>query len=149
MSHHQQQILINGNGTTGLQTLQHYLVNNHIPNKSDQQSANVHVQIVKQEQAQQRFIINRQYGQQTQNIQAQIIQHQPEIQIYWLLVEIESNNGLNSYSLVESKDVHGCPLLETLSTGNMVTININGKTQRATVVMASGRSDLRFIETFY
>lgn len=136
---HQQQILINGNGTSGLQTLQHYLVNNHITATNDQQphTANVHVQIVKQEQAQQRYIINRQYGQQIQNTQTQIIQQQPDLQIYWLLVEIESNNELNSYALVESKDVVGQPLLETLNTGKLVIISINGKQRRATVVMAS------------
>ena len=127
-----QQILINGNGTNGtMQTLQHYLVNNHIP--TNQPHQNVHVQIVKQEQQQQRFIINRQYLQQTQNNS----QQQQELQVYWLLVEIESNNELNSYALVESKDVVGLPLLESLNTGKLVIVNINGKQRRATVVMAS------------
>lgn len=139
---HQQQILINGNGTSGLQTLQHYLVNNHITSTNDQpHTANVHVQIVKQEQAQQRFIINRQYGQQIQN--TQVVQQQSELQIYWLLVEIESNNELNSYALVESKDVVGQPLLETLNTGKLVIINISGKQRRATVVMASSELKIR------
>jgi hypothetical protein len=135
---HQQPILINGNGPAGLQTLQHYLVNNQITATNDQpHTANVHVQIVKQEQAQQRFIINRhQYSQQIQNAPAQIL-IQSEPQVYWLLVEIESNNELNSYALVESKDVVGQPLLETLNTGKLVVVVINGKQKRATVVMAS------------
>jgi hypothetical protein len=139
---HQQQILINGNGANSLQTLQHYLVNNQIVGAGDQQqqqqhTANVHVQLVKQEQAQQRYIINRhQYSQQIQNNPAQIVIQQ-EQQIYWLLVEIESNNELNSYALVEARDVVGQPLLETLNTGKLVVVTINGKQKRATVVMAS------------
>jgi hypothetical protein len=135
MSH--QQILINGNGATGntLQTLQHYLVNNHIPATSDQPHQNVHVQLVKQEQAQHRFIINRQYVQPHNPQPVQIAQQ--ETQVYWLLVEIESNNELNSYALVESKDVVGHPLLETLNTGKLVIVNVSGKQRRATVVMAS------------
>lgn len=137
MSH--QQLLINGtvpNGNT-LQTLQHYLVNNNLPStSSDLHNQNVHVRIVKQEQAQQSYIINRQYIQQTPNVQVQAIpQHLPEI--YWLLVEIESNNGLNSYALVESKDVVGQPMLESLNTGKLVIVIITGKQTRATVVMAS------------
>lgn len=135
-----QQILINGNGTSpnNLQTLQHYLVNNHIqPNIQDQlqPSANVHVQIVKQEQAQQRFIINRQYHQQAQNTKVQIVQQ--EAHVYWLIVEVESNNELNNYELVESKDVVGQPSLETLNTGKLVVVILNGKQRRAEVVMAS------------
>lgn len=135
MSH--QQILINGNGTSAntLQTLQHYLVNNHIPANAEQPHQNVHVQLVKQEQAQQRYIINRQYLQ-THNPQVQVVQQ--ELPVYWLLVEIESNNELNSYALVESKDVVGQPPLETLNTGKLVIVNISGKQRRATVVMASG-----------
>jgi hypothetical protein len=135
MSH--QQILINGNGTSSntLQTLQHYLVNNHIPATTDQPHQNVHVQLVKQEQAQQRYMINRQYVQAHNPQQIQIVQQ--ESQVYWLLVEVESNNELNSYALVESKDVVGQPLLETLNTGKLVIVNISGKQRRATVVMAS------------
>jgi hypothetical protein len=144
MSH--QQILINGNGTAAntLQTLQHYLVNNHT---SDQSNQNVHVQIVKQEQAQQRYIINRQYIQQ-QN--PQIVQQQPmqETQLYWLLVEIESNNELNSYALVEAKDVVGQPMLDTLNTGKLVIVNISGKQRRATVVMASSKDSNIFLMNF-
>lgn len=135
-----QHVLINGNGAAG-QTLQHYLVNNHIPNaSSDHQNQNVHVQIVKQEQAQQRFIINRQYLQQNQNQNqtVQVIQHQ-ELHIYWLIVDIESNSELNTYALVESKDVVGQLPLEALGTGKLVIVNINGKQRRATVVMASGK----------
>lgn len=139
MSH--QQLLINGtvpNGNT-LHTLQHYLVNNNLPStSSDHLNQNVQVRIVKQEQAQQSYIINRQYIQQTPNVHVQAIpQHLPEI--YWLLVEIESNNGLNSYALVESKDVVGQPVLESLNTGKLVLVDINGKQTRATVVMASRR----------
>lgn len=103
---------------------------------SDQPHQNVHVQIVKQEQAQQRFIINRQYIQQAQ-VQALQQPQLQEPQVYWLLVEIESNNELNSYALVESKDVVGQPMLETLNTGKLVIVSINGKQRRATVVMAS------------
>lgn len=138
MSH--QQLVINGTGQNGttLQTLQHYLVNNGLPTSQDPLTQNVHVRLVKQEQAQQSFIINRQYIQQTPNVQVQAIpQHTPEV--YWLLVEIESNNGLNSYALVESKDVVGQPLLESLNTGKLVIVNIHLKQTRATVVMASGR----------
>lgn len=137
MSH--QQLLINGTVPNGnnLQTLQHFLVNSNLPStSSDHHNQNVHVRIVKQEQAQQSYIINRQYIQQTPNVQVQAIpQHLPKI--YWLLVEIESNNGLNTYALVESKDVVGQPMLESLSTGKLVLVNINGKQPRATVVMAS------------
>lgn len=138
MSH--QQILINGNGTNAstLQTLQHYLVNGHIPASTEQSHQNVLV--VKQEQAQQRFIINRQYIQHAQqNPQISVQQQQIEPHIYWLLVEIESNNELNSYALIESKDVVGQPMLETLNTGKLVIVNINGKQRRATVVMASSK----------
>lgn len=135
MSH--QHVLINGNGPTGT-TLQHYLVNNHIPNTSDHANQNVHVQIVKQEQAQQRFILNRQYLQQNQNQTIQVV-HQQELRIYWLIVDIESNSELNTYVLVESKDVIGQPPLESLGTGKLVIVNINGKQRRATVVMASGK----------
>jgi hypothetical protein len=139
MSH--QHVLINGNGQSAntLQNLQHYLVNNHLPNPSDQPHQNVHVQIVKQEQAQQRYIISRQYG------QAPTVQIQPQKQdlpIYWLLVEIESNSELNSYALVESKDVVGQPMLDSLNTGKLVIVNISGKQRRATVVMASSKCKL-------
>lgn len=119
-------------------TLQHYLTNNHIPANLDQQNGltNVHVQIVKQEQAQQRYIINRQYTpiliQQAQSIQEQN---------YWCIVEIESNNETNSYAFVEAKDVIGNPPLETLTTGKLVIINSNNKQRRATVVMASSKND--------
>jgi hypothetical protein len=138
-----QQILINGNQPSNgsNQVQHHYVVNNPIhsplPNLPHQ---NVHVQVVKNE-PQQRFVISRQYLPQMN----QIIQQQPAMQqiqqefpMYWLLVEVESNNELNSYALVESKDVNGSPPLETLSTGKLVVINLNGKHQRATVVMASG-----------
>lgn len=99
---------------------------------------NVHVQIVKQEQqAQQRYIINRQY------IQNPLLIQQPQViqeQTYWLIVEIESNNEINSYAYVESKDVVvGNPSLETLTTGKLVIVNTNNKQRRATVVMASSR----------
>lgn len=124
----QQQHLINGSTNP---TLQHYLVNNHIVNGStDHSMKNVQVQILKQEQSGQRFILNRQYVQNTQ------IQEQPQI-VYWAIVEIESNNEINSYVLVESKDVIGCPKLETLTTGKLVIVNVSGKQRRATIVMAS------------
>lgn len=130
----QQHILINGNGSAGGNplTLQQYLVNNHIQKPSDQnqQNQNVHVQIVKQEQAQQRLIINRQYIQQSSQARRQA----PP---YWLIVEIDSNNELNSYALVESKDVVGQPPVDTLSTGKPLHVNINGRQCEATVVMAS------------
>lgn len=139
MSH--QKILINGNGTPAgnLQTLQHYLVNNHIQQNVPelQPGANVHVQIVKQEQAQQRFIINRQYIQQAQSPQVQIVQQ--EAHMYWLIVEIESDDGLNSYALVESKDVVGQPSLEPPNTGKLVIVNLNGKHTRTNVVMTSSK----------
>jgi formylmethanofuran dehydrogenase subunit E len=45
---------------------------------------------------------------------------------------------------VESKDVVGQPLLETLNTGKLVVVVINGKQKRATVVMAS--SEFEFID---
>lgn len=141
MSH--QQNIINGNSTSAnnLQTLQHYLVNNHIQQPDQLQmntNSNVHVQIVKQEQAQQRFIINRQYIQQSQG-PPQVKLVQIEAHAYWLIVEIESNNELNSYALVESKDVIGQPSLDSLNTGKLVIVSLNGKQSRATVVMASSK----------
>lgn len=160
-----QQILINGNQTQpgNLHTIQHYLVNNQIHSTSSTvPQQNVHVQIVKQDP--QRYVIqNRQYVQQQQqqlqqhqssqngNAQSQMVQvsahppqqtmhqQQQEIPIYWLIVEIESNNEQNCYGLVESKDVMGSPPFDTLNTGKLVLINGEpGKPQiRATVVMAS------------
>lgn len=152
-----QQILINGNQpTNGAHQVQHhYLVNNPIlspsPNLPHQ---NVHVQVVKNE-VQPRYVISRQYMPQMANqitIQQQQQQQQPQPQqqiqqessIYWLLVEVESNNELNSYALVESKDVSGSPPLESLNTGKLVVINLNGKHQRATVVMASSKLNSNF-----
>lgn len=141
MSH--QQILINGNSTSGnnLQhTLQHYLVSNQLQKNTPDQlqaGANVHVQLVKQEQAQQRFIINRQYIQQAQNSQVQLIQQ--EARVYWLIVDIEPSNELNFYVLVESKDVVGQPSLELLNTGKIVIVKLNGEQCRAEVVMASSK----------
>ena len=121
-------------------TLQHYLTSNNHILANDQLGGvmkNVHVQIVKQEQqAQQRYIINRQY------IQNPMLVQQPQViqeQTYWLIVEIESNNEINSYAYVESKDVIGNPSLETLTTGKLVIVNTNNKQRRATVVMASSR----------
>lgn len=134
-----QQMLINGSGPNGATLqLQHYLVNNHIPKALDQPNPNVHVQIVKQEQAQQRFIIHRQYQQQVQNVQLQALQQTP--QAYWVLVEVESNNELNSYAMVESKDVEGQPMLENLTTGKLIIVTINGMKRRATVVITSSKS---------
>lgn len=125
----QQQIIT---GSTANSTLQHYLSNNHIvSNGNDHNLKNVHVQIVKQEQQGQRYIINRQFVP-----TGQLPQPEPQIQ-YWSIVEIESNNEINSYVLVESKDVIGNPKLETLTTGKLVIVNISGKQRRATVVMAS------------
>lgn len=129
----QQHVLIASNGSSTNPTLQHYLVNNHMSNGSE--SKNVHVQIVKQEQAQ-RYVLNRQFVPNQQQIHDQT-QFQ---KIYWLIVEIESNNELNSYALVESKDVIGIPQLETLTTGKLVIVNLNNKQKRATVVMASSKS---------
>lgn len=152
-----QQILINGNQPPNANhQVHHYnLVSNPIlspsPNLPHQ---NVHVQVVKNE-PQPRFVISRQYmipqgsntnqitfQQQQQQTQQSQPQQQQQIQqelssIYWLLVEVESNSELNSYALVESKDVSGSPPLESLNTGKLVVINLNGKLQRATVVMAS------------
>jgi hypothetical protein len=102
------------------------------------------VQIVKQEQQAQRFIINRQFlqvQQQPQHIQIQQVVPDP---IYWLIVEIESNNEINSYAFVESKDVVGNPPLESLTTGKLVIVNINNKQRRATVVMASSKNNYFF-----
>lgn len=145
-----QQILINGNQTQpgNLHTIQHYLVNNSIHSQSNLPQQNVHVQIVKQDPP--RYLIqNRQYMQQSnpnaagQNQLIPIQQQQPPQQQqespYWLLVEIESNSELNSYALVESKDVIQNPQLDSLTTGTLVLINLNGKQQRATVVMASSK----------
>lgn len=130
-----QQILINGNATNGnMQTLQHYLINNHLPTNVEQPHQNVQVQIVKQEQAQHRFVINRQYLHQIQNPQVQV-QAAP---VYWVLVEIESNNDLNSYVLVEAKDIDGQPQQKDLTTGKKLTVNIDGKPNVASVVLASG-----------
>lgn len=126
----QQQHLMNGSSANP--TLQHYLVNNHLVNNTtDHNMKNVHVQIVKREQPGERYVLNRQF---VQNIQ---LQQQEPLIIYWAIVEIESNNEINSYALVESKDVIGNPKLETLTTGKLVIVNINGKQRRATIVMAS------------
>lgn len=151
MSH--QPILINTtNGTTSnnLQTIQHYLVNGHIQSAPIEQQQtplqNVHVQILKQEQSQQRYILNHKYIQHSPVHQQQHqIQNQQQVQVqteqlhkvYWLLVEIESNNELNSYALVESKDVVGQPPFETMGTGKMVLVNINKQQCRANVIMSS------------
>lgn len=129
-------------GTANNSSNLHYLNSNNHISPNDPQSVNgnmknVHVQIVKQEQqAQQRYIINRQY------IQNPLLIQQPQViqeQTYWLIVEIESNNEINSYAYVESKDVVGNPSLETLTTGKLVIVNTNSKQRRATVVMASSR----------
>ena len=130
-----QHVLINtsnGNGSTNT-TLHHYLSNNHITNDSNK---NAHVQIVKQEHQNQRFILNRQFmPQQNQHIQ---IQQAPNVtESYYLIVEIESNNEINSYAFVESKDVVNAPPLNSLTTGKLLIVNINNKQRRATVVMAS------------
>lgn len=140
MSVQQHHVLINANGNASNPTLQHYLSNNHISSGTDSNMKNVHVQIVKQEQQAQRFIINRQFiqaQQQPQHIQIQQVVPEP---IYWLIVEIESNNEINSYAFVESKDVVGNPPLESLTTGKLVIVNINNKQRRATVVMASSKN---------
>jgi hypothetical protein len=137
----QQQHLMNGSSTNP--TLQHYLVNNHLVNNTtDHNMKNVHVQIVKREQPGERYVLNRQF---VQNIQLQQQQQEPII-IYWAIVEIESNNEINSYALVESKDVIGLPKLETLTTGKLVIVNINGKQRRATIVMASNDKNFIFAE---
>ncbi|CRK93791.1 CLUMA_CG007319, isoform A [Clunio marinus] len=141
---HQSHILING--TTSTAPLQYYVGNNtQNTNGSDSQNQNVHVQLVKEGQAHQRYIINRQY-QNTSSVQ--IIPHCSEnsVELYWLIVEIESNNEVNSYSLVESKNVVGLPPLKSLSTGKMITIIANGMHRRATVVLASDDKDFIFNE---
>ncbi|KAG5678746.1 hypothetical protein PVAND_008391 [Polypedilum vanderplanki] len=145
MSLQQQHILINNNGTTQNPTLQHYLVNNHISNGSENGIKNVHVQLVKQEQQPQtqRYILNRHY---IQNSNQEQQQQMPQ-KIYWTIVDVESNNETNSYALVESKDIIGNPQLETLTTGKLIIINLNNKQRRATVVMAS--NDKNFISNEY
>lgn len=150
----QQHVLINSNGNNANNgTLQQYLTNNNlITNGADQNGiGNVRVQLVKQEQTQQRYILNRQFIQNPQQHQSQQQHHQQtpiqiqqahlvhQDQTYWLIVEIESNNEINSYAFVESKDVIGNPPLETLTTGKLVIVNINNKQIRATVVMASSK----------
>lgn len=140
-----QQILINGsvpvhNGAA-MQTLQHYLVNNHMPNQHNQ---NVHVQSVKHEQQSQRInIINRLSQQGMVNGQIQIMRQVEAQPVFWLIVDIESKNELNTYALVESKDVDNQPQLDTLNTGKSVGVNINGEKYRASVVMASGKITFR------
>lgn len=122
-------------------TLQHYLTNNHITNDPQNGMKNVHVQIVKQEQqAQQRYIINRQYIQNPIQ-QPKVIPELP----YWLIVEMEPNSEINSYAFVESKDVIGNPPLASLSTGKLLIININNKQRQASVVMAGSKHDFNLI----
>lgn len=138
-----QQVLLNSSGANA-STLQ-YFVNGHVANAADQlmHQQNVHVQLVKAENNQQRFVKYVQHPQSIPNPQVQIIQqHQHQeasCEVYWLLVEIESSNELNSYALVDSKNVVSQPPLKTLSTGKLVIVNINGTQCRATVVMASGK----------
>lgn len=123
------QVVINGNSSNG-NTLQHYLVNNHVQSNPEHQN----VIVMKQEQssAQRQYIIHNKLAQHT----AQPALPTP---VYWLLVEIESDNDFNSYALVDSKDVIGQPPVESLNTGRLVIVAINGKQRRATVVMASSK----------
>lgn len=136
MNHQQQHIVINGNSAVSGKPLsfQHYVVGNQMQKASEQiqGNQNVHVQILKQEQSQQRYIINRQSFQQSQS---HLVKREPPV--YWLLVEIDSNNGLNYYAMVESKDVVGQPPLEDLSTGKSIVVNLNGRKSQASVVMTS------------
>lgn len=123
--------MINGNGSSG-NTLQHYLVNNHVNSNPDHQN----VIVMKQEQSSQRqYIINHKFVQHT--LQPALSVPSP---LYWLLVEIESDNDTNSYALVDSKDVIGQPPVDSLNTGKLVIVAINGKHRRATVVIASSKS---------
>lgn len=138
MSH--QQLVINGTGPNGgtMHSIQQYRVNMPV-----QLNSNVCVRSVKQEQAQQSYIINRQFIQQTPNVKVQTIpqhlqamtQHMPDN--YWLVVEIVSNNGLDSYAMVESKDVDQQPMFESLDTGKTIDAYINGKKTSVSVVLVS------------
>lgn len=145
MSH--QQLVINGTGPNGgtMHTLQHYRVNTPV-----QLNTNVCVRSVKQEQAQQSFMINRQFVQQMPNVKVQTIpqhlqavtQHLQAVtqhmqDNYWLVVEIVSNNGLDSYAMVESKDVDQQPKFESLDTGKTIDAYINGKKTSVSVVLVS------------
>lgn len=115
----------------GTSTLQHYLVSNP-------PSEHQNVIVMKQEQSNQRqYIINHKFAPHT--VQPEASETIPLL--YWLLVEIESDNDCNSYALVDSKDVYGHPPLGSLNTGKLVVVTINGKQRRATVVMASREID--------
>lgn len=134
MSH--QPIVINGSVANGnLQSVQKYIIQNHSPSNGQ---PNVQVQLVKQEQAQ-RFMMQRQY---LQNPSMQIQTQQEQMQPYWVLAEIECNSDLNSYVLVESKDILGQPQFRELTTGKTISIKIDGSLHAASVVLASGKLTL-------
>lgn len=144
---HQQHLLLNGNtANANLQTVQQYLISNHLAQNGDQPLQNVQVQIVKQEQAQQRYLINRQYLSHGQNPHIQVQIQEPP---FWVLAEMESDNDLNSYVMIESKDIVGRPSLGDMSTGKMIQFEIDGNKHSASVVISAGKAlPLRSLKSF-
>lgn len=136
---HQQHLLLNGNTLNGnLQTVQQFLINSNLAQQNGEiPHQPVQVQILKQEHANQRYLMNRQYiNLQTQQLQAQQVQVEPP---FYVLAEMESDNDLNSYVMVESKDIVGRPMLSEVSTAKPIQIDIDGHRHSASVIISSGK----------
>lgn len=138
---HQQHLLLNGNTLNGgslgnIQSVQQFLISNNLSQNGEMPHQNVRVQVLKQDQAQQRYLINQQYLAQLQNQQLQVQVQEPP---YYVLAEMESDNDLNSYVMVESKDIVGRPVLSEVTTAKSIQIDIDGNKHNASVIISSGK----------
>lgn len=56
----------------------------------------------------------------------------------WMLVELESDEKVNLYAVIDSKDVIGQQDSSYFHTGKIVNINYKGNKKRASIVIVSG-----------
>jgi hypothetical protein len=107
--------------------------NQHCLSEEDHGGKDSHLKISKHKEQQQFGVMGRHSG----PISNQSTLHYSLPQSFWLIVEIESDNELNSYALVESKDIVGLHSIDSLTTGKLIVVNIDDFQKKATVVMAS------------
>lgn len=133
-------------GPSNLQTLQHYLQSNNQPSSSSEQSGS---RTVKQEPHNSRphYLHNKEVNQPVDDDEEldddEMLVEKPPRKPFWLVVEMEATI-VNKYFLVDAKDVNGYPDMDTLNTGKLIFVTLNGKVRRCNVVMASGEKSFLF-----
>lgn len=137
-------------GPSNLQTLQHYLQSNNQPSSSSESGTRA----LKQEPQNSRphYLHNKQVNQPVDDDEEldddEMLVEKPPRKPFWLVVEMEATI-VNKYFLVDAKDVNGYPDMDTLNTGKLIFVTLNGKVRRCNVVMASGEKSFCFQHSMF